>query len=210
MRPDKSVRADGGPGPAAGGAPGEEQIAPRRRRGGTARDMVLSMLVILAVVGVVLLLLPRPNAVEQPAADVRSAAVAAARELSFDPVVPAALPEGWKPTSAYSRRSTDDVIAWHVGYLTPEGKYAAVEMAADATPRWVQAQTSDPRPTAARQRTVGGAQWQEFYREDRDRSTLLREDAGITTLVTGGADLEELSVLAGAVLAGEPVPRPAR
>ena len=213
-RPDSSLQPDreaaGATAAPGAGTTEEQQVAPRRRRGGTARDMVLSMLVILAVVAVVLLLLPRPNAVEQPPVDVRSAAVAEARRLPFDPVVPAALPEGWKPTSAYSRRSTDDVVAWHIGYLTPQGKYAAVEVAVDATRGWVKAQTSSGGPTQAQRRTVGGVQWQELYREDRDRSTLLREDGGTTTLVTGGADFEELAVLAGAVLAGEQVPRPVR
>ena len=193
----------------AGAAPAEAGAvpAPARRRGrGTVRDMVLSMAVILALVALVLLLLPRPNAVEQPPVDVRSAAVGAAATLPFDPVVPAGLPQGWKPTSAYSKRSTDDVLAWHVGYLTPAGEYAAVEVAAGATDAWVRAQTSAPQPTAAQRRTVAGVEWRELYREDRDRSTLLREDGGVTTLVTGGAGFEELSALAEAVLAGERIP----
>ncbi|WP_345713355.1 DUF4245 domain-containing protein [Kineococcus glutinatus] len=191
--------------PAASPAPAEQGVPPRPRGRGTARDMVLSMIVILAVVGVVVVLLPRPSAVQQPPVDVRSAARAAARELPFAPLVPTGLPEGWKPTSAYSDRSTDDVLTWHIGYLTPAGDYAAVEVAKPATARWVSAQTASATPTEAGSRQVGGVRWLELYREDRDRSTLLREDGGETTLVTGGADFAELEVLASAVLAGERV-----
>lgn len=199
-----AATATGAVDPAAG-ASEEHGAPPPRGRGRTPLDMVRSMVVILALVFVVVWLLPRPNGIEQPPVDVRSAATAAASTLPFEPVVPAALPQGWKPTSAYSRRSTDDVITWHIGYLTPEGKYAGVEMAADATPKWVQAQTAAPRPTDAGSRTVGGVEWEELYRQDRNRSTLKREADGITTLVTGGAGFDELSVLAEAVLAGEPV-----
>lgn len=161
--------------------------------------MVISMGLILAMVAVVVWLLPRPNAIEQPAADVENAASGAVSQLSFVPPVPLGL-DGWTPTSAQVNRSTDDVRTWHVGYRTDDGEYLAIEVARDATPTWQRAQTASG--SADGTATVEGQEWDRFLQEDRGRHSLVRESDGVTVVATGESDYDVLAELVTATEAG--------
>ncbi|MBB2900205.1 hypothetical protein FHR75_000993 [Kineococcus radiotolerans] len=193
--PDASTSPAGGP------SSGEDPRGVPRgpRRGGNVQSMVLSMAVILALVAVVIWLVPRPNAIEQPAVDVVNAAQGAAGDLSFAPAVPAG-PAGWTPTSANVNRSTDDVITWHVGYRTDEGEYLALEVARDTTPGWLKAQTQSG--AAQGTRAVRGQDWNAYLQEDRRRYSLVRTQDGVSVLVTGEGGYDVLAELATATLDG--------
>ncbi|WP_432546802.1 DUF4245 domain-containing protein [Kineococcus sp. SYSU DK004] len=181
------------------GATDPRQGVPRRRGGGDIRSMVISMAVILGIVVAVVWVVPRPNAIEQPAADVANAAEGARSRLSFEPPVPQGL-EGWTPTSAEVTRSTDDVTTWHVGYVSAQGSPLALEVARDATARWQGAYTSNGVEDGTQE--VGGLEWQRFRQDDRSRYSLVREQDGLTVLVAGDADFDELAELVTATLDG--------
>ncbi len=161
--------------------------------------MVISMAVILAFVAVVVWLLPRPNAVEQPPADVPNAAAGAASRLPFTPPVPTGL-EGWTPTSAQVNRSTDAVLTWHVGYRTDEGEYVAVEVARDSTRAWLRAQTASGDADGSQ--VVGGRDWERYLQEDRGRHSLVRTQDGLTVVATGESGYDVLAELVTATEAG--------
>jgi hypothetical protein len=157
--------------------------------------MVRSLVLVLAAVLAVVLLVPRPDEPVRQPVDVGAAAQAAAAADApwVDPEVPA----GWSPTSArFEPSGPDGVATWHVGYLTPSQRYAAVEMAAGATPRWLREQTSNGRVTGTQQ--VAGATWQQLLSDDGSRRSLVLELDGVTTVVTGSASLDELAALADA------------
>jgi len=161
--------------------------------------MVISMAVIIGIVFGVVLLLPRPNAIEQPAADVANAAEGAVRTLSFTPPVPLGL-DGWAATSAQVNRSTDDVRTWHVGYRTPAAEYVSIEVARDVTPTWQRAQLAGGEPDG--QQTIAGQTWQRFLQPDRNRHSLVREEGGVTVVATGDGGYPVLQQLVVAVEAG--------
>ncbi|WP_170127204.1 DUF4245 domain-containing protein [Kineococcus rhizosphaerae] len=188
--------------------PSAEQIAagedprgvpPAPRRGGNVQSMVLSMAVILAFVAVVVWLIPRPNAIEQPAVDVRNAAAGAVSQLPFNPVVPD-VPQGWTATSANVNRSTDGVLTWHVGYRTDGGKYLALETAQGTTRTWLKAQTQSG--DADGEQTIDGQAWQRYLQPDRERYSLTRTQDGQTLLVTGEGGYDLLAQLVTAAEQG--------
>ncbi|NAZ81923.1 DUF4245 family protein [Kineococcus sp. R8] len=169
------------------------------RGGGNVRSMVISMAVILGIVMAVVLLLPRPNSIQQPAADVPNAASGGVRTLSFTPPVPLGL-DGWEATSAEVNRSTDDIRTWHVGYRTAAGKYVSIEVARDVTPAWQRAQIAGG--SADGEQTIDGETWQRFLQPERDRHSLVREQGGVTVIATGEGDYTVLGQLARGVEAG--------
>jgi len=161
--------------------------------------MVISMAVIIGIVFAIVLLLPRPNSIEQPAADVPNAAAGGVRTLSFTPPVPLGL-DGWEATSAEVNRSTDDIRTWHVGYKTDAGKYVSIEVARDVTPTWQRAQLAGGG--ADGQQSIAGQTWQRFLQPDRDRHSLVREEGGVTVIATGDGGYPVLEQLVVAVEAG--------
>ncbi len=161
--------------------------------------MVISLAVILGMVFVLIAIIPRPNAIEQPAVDVDNAARGATSRLAFAPVVPDG-PEGWTPTSANVNRSTDGVVTWHIGYRTDEGDHLALETARDTTPTWLRAQTQSG--DARGEQTIDGEVWQRYLQPDRERYSLARTEDGQTLLVTGEGGYGVLAELVRAAEAG--------
>lgn len=165
--------------------------------------MVLSLGVILACVAVVLLFLPQPRSVEQPAVDVAGAAAGARDRVDFPVPVPD-VPDGWTPNAARVDGGPDGVPTWVVGWVTPSEEYVGLRVAGSATDRWLRDVTS--AGTEEGVQDVGGEEWRVFSaaperRSDPPRRALVREDGGTTTAVLGTAQFPELVELAQAVQA---------
>jgi hypothetical protein len=166
---------------------------------GLSSDMLRSMLVIIAIVGLLLLIVPRPNRIPQRTLDVPAAAAAAAADLGFTPSVPKGLPEGWTAVAADVQRATGDTPTWHVSYLTPTGHYAGIQEAADPSPAWEARQVTDGADQGIHQ--VAGKDWIVRSRMDRGITSWVLRTPGRTTIVTGTADQAELNQFATAVVA---------
>jgi hypothetical protein len=172
---------------------------PTRRRSplrATWFDMVRSLVVIVAIVVGLVLLVPRPHEVAQPAVDVTSAASAATRSLGFEVAVPRGLPATWKPTTAEVQTGADGVRAWAISYRTPAG-YAGLRQARNATPKWESTVAVHGEPGATQ--TVGGLDWQHRDRADRGTTTLVHRADGMTVVTTSLGSRDDASVLAEAV-----------
>jgi Protein of unknown function (DUF4245) len=173
---------------------------PARARSGTRKsvaDMVRSMALIIGFVAVIVLLVPRPNAVSQPDVDASAAASAARPGLSFVPAVPAGLPDGWAARTAKAQVGTDDVATWLLQYQTPSGAYGAVRQARNATPAWEARQVTDGRESGTVH--VGQFDWVVRSREDRGITSWVLRRGTLTTIVTGTAPKAELETLAAAL-----------
>jgi hypothetical protein len=160
--------------------------------------MVRSLAAIGVVVAVVVLLMPQRDGPDPRPVDVEELATASADEADFDLVV-ADLPSGWRATSARLRADgPDGTLTWHVGYLTPSEGYAGLEVARDVTSGWVEDQTSagEPDDDAGPTIDVAGRPWQLLRSDEPRRASLVREADGVTTVVTGSAQIEELLLLA--------------
>ncbi len=175
----------------------EASAPPARSRGRqTALDMVRSLAVIGAMVAVIYVLVPRPDDVEPPPVDL-AGAVEVARFAGDVPVVVPDLGADWEVTSARRDRPGDaEPATWHLGYLTPSGGYAGLEVAEDVTATWLTRVTSDG--TDAGVQDVDGTPWTAYESADPRRTSLVLEDGSRTTVVTGSAVLDELVELARA------------
>lgn len=159
----------------------------------SAADLVRTLAVVLVLVGAIVLLVPRPNAVVQPPVNLASAAQAARGHVGFKPSVPAGLPSGWTPTSAQVRHGTADVEAWHVGFVTPAGSYAGLEQAASPPRAWENAQVVDGAERGTT--TIDGRTWVIRSRPDRNLTALVLRGPNVTTVVGGKASRLELEEL---------------
>lgn len=174
------------PASAPGGRP------PRGR--GTGWDMVRSLLVVGAVVAAVVLLIPRPGEPVRQPVDVAAEAALARDQVEFDVVVPDV---GWEPNGAGLEIEGDEAVpTWHVGYVTPSGRYAGVDVAESATASWLREVTSEGVETGTLD--VAGAPWVEWVSDDGERRSLVLDADGVTTVVGGTATLDELVELAEA------------
>ena len=197
------------PGPPAGESDEAAAAASRavleRRRAGlrrSAADMVRTMAVVVGVVVVLVLLVPRPNEVTQPAADVPSAAQRASQRLGVPVAVPAGLPAGWTATSARVQTGTDGVLTWHVGYLTPAGQAAGVIQGAQPTAAWEGAQVIDGAQRGST--AIDGRTWVLRSRPDRGITNYVLRRPELTTIVTGRAPVADLTLLARSLDASLP------
>jgi hypothetical protein len=143
--------------------------------------MVRSLLVILAIVAGIVLLVPRPTAVQRPAADPASVARQAQAGLGFAPAVPDGLPATWVARNARVRTSVADIPTWHVQYQTPAG-YVSLEQATRSTSEWEDTLGAGGADQAPEE--IEGRRWVRRLGADRDVTTLVFRREGRVTLVT--------------------------
>ena len=161
-------------------------------------DMVRSLAVVGVVVAAIVLLVPQQDGAGPAPVDVEQLAPASADQAAFALVVPD-VPADWKATSVRLQPvGPDGTLTWHVGYLTPTEGYAALEIARDPAPGWVEDQTSGGEPDVETGGTIDveGQPWQLLRSDDPRRASLVRSDGAVTTVVTGSAQIDELLLLA--------------
>ncbi|MFH8379483.1 DUF4245 domain-containing protein [Kitasatospora sp. NPDC018058] len=165
----------------------------------TVRDMVLSMLAVGFVVWIGYLFLPH-DADSDPVhvVEYKVAAATAKRAAPYPLLAPEGLSAKWRATSvSYTPADLDPGKgnAWHLGFVTPSGQYAAIEQA--DVPREklladkVAGGQSDGTSDAA------GRTWDRLQGE-KDRA-LAVQTGSATTVITGTASYEELAELAQAL-----------
>lgn len=153
--------------------------------------MIGAMLVLLGVVAAFVIF--RDVVRDEPATPVRAIdyerpAEYAKGEASFDLVAPRELPEGWKATSVRYTPGRDE--AWHIGFLTGEGRYVGLEQALELPSTMVRDYV-DANAAQGDDVDIDGAAWQTWTDEGGD-TALLREQRDLVTLVVGTADQETL------------------
>ncbi|CAL9518521.1 hypothetical protein SUDANB37_03811 [Streptomyces sp. enrichment culture] len=165
----------------------------------TVRGMFQSMAVICAAAGVIYLFVPHDDTADPiKPVDYRVELVTAKRAAPYPVAAPEGLGEDWRPTSvSYDRHKAN---AWHLGFLTPEREYVAVEQSTDAPVKHVVKVTHDARNTGKTQ-TVEGRAWERWEGPKYD-ALVLREE-GVTTVVTGTASFERLGQMAAALKAAQ-------
>ncbi len=116
--------------------------------------MVRTLGVIIVAVGALLLVLPQPPPIVQPGPDAVAAAGQAARSLGFAPLVAAPSDLGAEWSVQYARiETTEGVLQWRAGYLSPDGRRVDVEQARDVTVEWVRRESSRPAATVGAEPT---------------------------------------------------------
>lgn len=107
---------------------------------------------------------------------------------------PAGLPEGYRVTSA--RRMSAGKPGLHIGALTPEGRYAALEESTTTDSGYLREVAGAVTPDGTER--VGGqpwSRWQFTDREGRVTRVLTRQAGPVTIVVHGTASWDDLTEL---------------
>ncbi|HWH14072.1 MAG TPA: DUF4245 domain-containing protein [Miltoncostaeaceae bacterium] len=184
----------------------------------TARDMVLSMgLIVAFVVGTLALLGgalgtfgPDPAAREVRPVDYGDRLAAAVEGADYEVLAPGDVPDGWVPQSSRAEppQGAGEGYLFQVGFLTDGGRFAQVVQS--SAPRDDVLESQRLGDTAEGTVVVDGEAWERRSRVDRPEQALVRTEGTRTVVVTGDATAEELARLAGSLEpAGSPGAREA-
>lgn len=137
-----------------------------------------------------------------PSADPNQGAAALRMTAPYVSWAPEGLPAKWHCTSS-RLTGGGNPVAWHAGYVTPSGQYAALEQSNEAPVDQFVARMTNVNPKTPGSlrgtREIAGASWSEYFRKDKKQSSLVRELPGVTLVVSGTASYDELAVLAGSL-----------
>jgi hypothetical protein len=178
-----------------------------RRLRMTVRDMILSMTLIVLPILAVFWLMPSTSSstpVSVVSAGEYQAMLSAARtNLPFTALSPTGLSAGWQLTSDEYEPAGESAADWHLGYLTPSGKYAVLEQTTESIAEFLDAESSDATQSGTVQ--VAGSSWQEYtgtspaalgtllFRQDTTK------DGTSLEVVAGSASMSELRTLASSL-----------
>jgi hypothetical protein len=168
--------------------------ASAERRGGRgARDIILSMLVLLVPLALVVALFRFQGGESVQTVDT-APAIADAQAARFPLAVPTQLDSGWRPLSAVFQRSGG--LTLRIGYLTPNGDTAQL-VESNRPETALLDDTIGSRP-AGTTRPIGGEDWQHYDLANGNRAFVLTS-ADRTLVVYGSASDAELGVLAASL-----------
>ncbi len=183
-------------------SPEPGSTAPPRPRGmgGTARNMVFSMLAVLAVAVAWWALMPGPEESRRAPVDVAPVAAYASEQSAWPVWVPQDLPESWRATSVRYEPHTDGVLSWRVGYVSPQDEFVGIDQAAEVTDDWVASlvRGGQPQGTTEVDGPDGPATWDRYASDDQN--TLVLPGGGpdeATTVVRGTAPFDQLEDFVG-------------
>jgi len=157
--------------------------------------MVRSLAVVVACVLGVLWLTPRPEVDPVRVIDYSQTLDQARGGFSYPVFAPVGLEGGWRPTSARSERLRSGALTWHIGFVTPASRYAAVEQS-DEPAQDLLTRLGARGPSTGTV-SLGGQSWER--READGKRALSRVAQGSTLVVAGDAGWVELEWLAGAL-----------
>ncbi|WP_031078368.1 DUF4245 domain-containing protein [Streptomyces sp. NRRL S-118] len=170
----------------------------------TVRGMFQSMAVIGAAAGVIYLFVPHDEKADPiKPVDYRVELLTAQRAAPYPVLVPEGLAEGWTPTSVTYERQEGD--AWHLGFLSPDRQYVAVEQSTASPEKYI-AEVSHEAADTGRTQQVAGRTWQRW--EGPKYDALVLREKGVTTVVTGTAPYEQLAEMAAALKPSKDAPKP--
>lgn len=120
----------------------------------------------------------------------------ARRAAPFPVVAPVGLPDDWRANSVTYRGTGDHGTTWHLGFVTPDEEYVALEQGSKNSDSFVRKVTREARPTGESRR-VAGEEWARY--EGTSYDALVHAGDGVTTVVTGTGSLEQLARMASAL-----------
>lgn len=152
------------------------------RLGQTVGDMVRSLAIVLAVVGLLVAVTYQSQSGQVREVDVAAAQVQAQRQAPFELLTWPGGPQAqatsvrWQATE----RSGGEPV-WHVGYLVDGADYLQVSQSETTEAGFVPEQTSGGQPQG--EVALDGVGWQRY--ESTSRRSLVAIQGGVTTVVSG-------------------------
>lgn len=173
---------------------------PNARLAQTVGDMVRSLAVVFAAVGVVLFLSYRSSPDPVREVDITSPLTVATLSAPYPVLVPTAI-DGYRLTSARWQREEPPV--WHLGYVTPDTTYVQVEQSATTKLKFLEQELTGTRPEPAVE--INGSAW--ILHAGASQNALVRTIDGVTTAVSGTAPVAELTAVAASLTPGMQKPQ---
>jgi hypothetical protein len=162
----------------------------------SARDMILSLGLIVLAAGVIYLFIPHDDhAPDLQRVDYRVELLTARRAASYPVAAPEGLPSSWKATSV--RFEGDDFDSWHLGFRAPDGQYVAIEQSTDKASEFIDEASQGATATKVTE-MIDGRTWTR-YEGGRYDALVLQGAKGSTTVVTGTASFAQLTKMAEAL-----------
>ncbi|MFF8725198.1 DUF4245 domain-containing protein [Streptomyces sp. NPDC015171] len=163
----------------------------------TARDMIISLVLISVAAAVVyFLVIPRDDhAPDLKRVDYRVELLTARRAASYPLAAPEGLPDTWKPTSVRFQGAKSD--RWHLGFQTPGGQYVQVEQSTEKRADFIE-QASQGGSATERTERIDGRTWTR-YTGGRYDALVLEDTPGSTTVVAGTGSFAQLRTMAAAL-----------
>jgi hypothetical protein len=175
----------------------EERARKRLRQ--TARDMIISMLVVAGVV--VALVFPWNRTVPEPARVDVTPVVQGARQAEPWPVLaPANLPSTWYATNARISSASDGQDVVTLAFVTPTS--TSVQLVQSATKEVAFVHDSTVGGQEVGSQDVAGQTWTRLETPDSSRRALVRTDGAATYVVTGTAPWDDLVTFTRGLVAG--------
>lgn len=165
---------------------------------GTAKSMVISMVVLLGGCLALVALVPRVKSVQPASANAVSIARSVGAQQKWNVALAQQLPKGWTATNV-TLISGSVPRTWQAGYTAPGDHYAAVKQTQDGDKSWVARQTG-PSATVGTV-SIEGVSWTKYRRSDGGALSLVRSAplAGLTTVVVGTGAWPQVELFARAV-----------
>jgi len=202
--PEGTAKADGRE--AEPDLSGVEERAPEPQRRGrkTAVDMVRSLGLVLVIVLLLVAITWRARPDPVRVVDYRAATESARLQIDWPVLSPTALTQDWRSTSARVERAADGSIEWYVGMVTPTDRFASVAQSdVERTPairKYIADRTF--AGVESGEATIAGVTWRRFVTDDEQTRSLVRTDRGVTVVVSGTAEWDELATFAASLRAG--------
>ncbi|MEV4922466.1 DUF4245 domain-containing protein [Streptomyces roseoverticillatus] len=174
-------------------------MAGRNPKAQTVRNMMLAMAAVIPVAFVSYVFIPHDeNNDPVRTVDYRVELDTARRAAPYPVAAPAGLGGDWRATSVSYQAGGKDGSVWHLGFLDPDTEYVAVEQSDGPPGAFIDSASQRAVKTPKTER-VGDATWRQY--EGEKYNALVREEKGVTTVVTGTASHERLMQMAAALKA---------
>ena len=173
-----------------------EPAQPRRRRQQTVRNMVWSLVPLLALIVIFVVIFQpgkQPTNTVNPQPDFSYAT----HQMRAPVPAPHGLSGKWRPTSSdLSQPDRQGRVKLEVGYITPQNQFA--ELVESNRPVADLVRNTVPGSTRQGSVTVGGTDWAR-YKTSRGEIALAAPHGRVSVVVTGSAKLTELQTLAASL-----------
>ncbi len=173
---------------------GDVDEPPPARHGRTARDMAISLVVLLIPVAIIVAFVWGRGGNDVVPVDPGTAIADARRAAAFPVLAPRPMAAGWTSVSA---QYTPDDTTLRIGYVTPAGHgLQLIESASPQAGLLIRELGDAVTPDGVM--AVGGQQWNSYQVRNGERALVL-PGSGRTIIVIGSAEPPELRALAASV-----------
>ncbi|WP_308118346.1 DUF4245 domain-containing protein [Streptomyces buecherae] len=166
-------------------------MAGKRGENRTVQNLVLSLGVTMVAAAGIYVFIPHDDSKDPiKTVNTRVEVDQVRRTAPYAVAAPEGLPREWRATSVSYRGQSDLGAVWHLGYLTPDKEYVGVEQSDTDRVRQYVADVTHKAKQRGGAVEVDGKKWNRYAGEKYN--ALVREEPGVTTVVTGTAPERDL------------------